>query len=68
MNNRITRRDIVACNWSWSSVGKAVAYRTALQFLRDAGTDTIAIASIKTMMRYHATDAIREARVFTPSR
>jgi hypothetical protein len=45
-----------------------VAYRTALDFLRAAGTESIAIASIKTMMRYHARNAISEARIFTPYR
>ena len=68
MNNRITRRDIIACNWSWASLNQAKAYRTALTFLRDARTETPAISSIKNMMRHHAKDAIRQARLFTPSR
>ena len=68
MNKKITRRDIVACNWSWASLNQAKAYRTALTFLRDARTETIAAESIKNMMRYHATEAIRQARLFTPSR
>jgi hypothetical protein len=63
--NKITRKDIRACTWSADSLGKAVAYRTALGFLRAAGTESIAIASIKTMMRHHARSAIREARIFT---
>jgi hypothetical protein len=65
--NKITRKDIVACNWSWASLNQAKAYHTALTFLRDARTDSIAIDSIKSMMRYHATEAIRQARLFTPS-
>lgn len=68
MSKKITRRDIVRCSWSWSSVGKAVAYRTALGFLRGSGADESSIKAIRTMMRYHATDAIREARLFTPAR
>ena len=66
--NKITRKDIIACNWSWASLNQAKAYRTALTFLRDARTDSIAIGSIRNMMRYHAKDAIRQARLFTPSR
>lgn len=66
--NKLTRKDIRACNWSVDSLGKAVAYRTALGFLRAAGTESIAIDSIKTMMRHHARNAIREARICTPSR
>ncbi len=65
MNNRITRKDIRACIWSQDSIGKAIAYRTALDFLRAAGTESIAINSIKIMMRHHARSAIREARIFT---
>ena len=68
MNNKITRNDILACNWSWCSLNQAKAYRTALIFLRDARTETTAIKGIKSMMRYHATEAIRQARLFTPSR
>ena len=68
MNKKITRRDIVACNWSWASLNQAKAYRTALVFLRDARTETPAINGIKSMMRYHATEAVRQARLFTPSR
>ena len=67
MNKRITREDIVACNWSWTSVNEAKAYRNALMFLRDARTETPAITSIKNMMRWHATEAIRQARLFTPA-
>lgn len=67
MNKRITRAQIIECNWSWCSVRTAVAYRTALTFLRDARTETIAAESIKKMMRYHAQQAIRQARLFTPS-
>jgi mRNA-degrading endonuclease toxin of MazEF toxin-antitoxin module len=67
MNKRITREDIVACNWSWASVNEAKAYRNALIFLRDARTETPAITSIKNMMRWHATEAIRQARLFTVS-
>ena len=65
--NKITRKDIVACNWSWCSLNQAKAYRTALVLLRDARTETPAINGIKNMMRYHATEAIRQARLFTPS-
>ena len=63
--NKLTRKDIRACTWSADSVGKAVAYRNALGFLRAAGTESIAIQSIKTMMRHHARSAIREARIYT---
>jgi len=66
--NKLTRKDIHSCNWSADSVGKAVAYRRSLNFLRAARTESRAIDSIKTMMRYHSTNAIREARLFTPSR
>ena len=66
--NKLTRAQIIECNWSWCSLNQAKAYRTALTFLRDARTDSIAIDSIKNMMRYHATEAIRQARLFTPSR
>ena len=64
---RLTRAQIIECNWSWCSLNQAKAYRTALIFLRDARTDSIAIGSIKNMMRYHATEAIRQARIFTPA-
>ena len=66
--NKLTRKDIRACNWSVDSIGKAVAYRTALEFLRAAGTESHAIGSIKIMMRHHARNAISEARICTPSR
>jgi hypothetical protein len=64
---RITRAQIIECNWSWCSLNQAKAYRTALVFLRDARTETPALTPIKSMMRYHATEAIRQARLFTPS-
>jgi len=64
---RITRTQIIDCNWSWCSLNQAKAYRNALMFLRDARTETPASVSIKSMMRYHATEAIRQARLFTPS-
>jgi len=68
MNKRITRAQIIDCNWSWCSLNQAKAYRNALMFLRDARTETPASVSIKSMMRYHATEAIRQARLFTPAR
>jgi len=67
MNKRITRAQIIECNWSWASVNEAKAYRNALIFLRDARTETPAINPIKNMMRWHATEAIRQARLFTPA-
>jgi hypothetical protein len=63
---RITRAQIIDCNWSWCSLNQAKAYRNSLAFLRDARTETHAITPIKSMMRYHATEAIRQARLFTP--
>jgi len=66
--NKLTRAQIIDCNWSWCSLNQAKAYRNALMFLRDARTETPASVSIKSMMRYHATEAIRQARLFTPSR
>jgi len=68
MNKTLTRAQIIECNWSWCSLNQAKAYRTALVFLRDAGEgNSRATTSIKNMMRYHATEAIRQARIFTPS-
>jgi hypothetical protein len=64
---RITREDIEACVWSKSSVRCAIAYRAALGFVKNSGADIHAQRAIRTMMRYHAKDAIREARLFTPS-
>lgn len=72
MNNRITRRDIVACNWSWSAMNQAKAYRHAITLLRSAGCSDrgaeLAISAYKAMMRYYALDAVRLARIYTPSR
>ena len=65
---RITRTQIVECNWSWCSLNEAKAYRRSLGFLAAAGdSDSSAAVSIKSMMRYHATEAIRQARLFTVS-
>jgi hypothetical protein len=63
---RITRQDIEACVWSRSSVRCAIAYRAALGFIKNSGADIYSEKAIRTMMRYHAKDAIREARMFTP--
>ena len=73
MNNRITRRDIVACNWSWAALGKAKAYHHCIVLLRSAGCNDkrgveIAIDAYKAMMRYYALDAVRLARAYTPQR
>lgn len=67
MNKRITRAQIIECNWSWASVNQALAYRRSLEFLKAAGGNPSAEVPIKSMMRYHATEAIRCARTFTPS-
>ena len=64
---RITRQDIEACVWSRSSVRCAIAYRAALGFIKNSGADIHAHNALRTMMRYHAKDAIREARLFTPA-
>jgi len=66
MNKPLTRAHIIECNWSWCALNQAKAYRTALGFLRDAGEgNSRAIYSLKSMMRFHAVDAIRTARIFT---
>ena len=44
----------------------AIAYRAALGFIKNSGADIYSEKAIRTMMRYHAKDAIREARMFTP--
>ena len=68
MNKRITRAQIIECNWSWCSLNQAKSYRTALKFLCiDGMSNSNAARSIREMMRYHATEAIRQARIFTPS-
>ena len=64
---RITREDLRACVWSNSSVRCATAYRAAFGFLKNSGADIHAHKAMRDMMRYHAKDAIREARLFTPS-
>ena len=64
---RITRQDIEACVWSKCSVRCAIAYRAALGFIKNSGADIHAHNALRTMMRYHAKDAIREARLFTPA-
>jgi hypothetical protein len=72
MNNRITRKDIVACDWSWCAVNQAKAYRHAVALLNAAGCSgrgtELATSAIRNMMRYHALDAIRLARIYTTSR
>jgi hypothetical protein len=65
MNNKITRKDIVACDWSWCAVNQAKAYRRCLNFLKITGGKPDAEIPIKSMMRYHALDAIRLARIYT---
>ena len=65
---RITRAQIIECNWSWASVNQALAYRRSQQFLKLMGGNVPAESFMRGMMRYHATDAIRSARVFTPSK
>jgi hypothetical protein len=45
----------------------AIAYRAALGFIKNSGADIHAQKAIRTMMRYHAKDAVREARMFTPA-
>tara|TARA_R110000823_G_C15753215_1_gene482097 strand:+ start:319 stop:579 length:261 start_codon:yes stop_codon:yes gene_type:complete len=65
MNNRprLTRQDIRSCVWSNSSVRCATAYRAAFGFLKNSGADIHAHKAIRDMMRYHAKDAIFEARL-----
>lgn len=68
MNKPLTRAQIIDCNWSWCSLNQAKSYRTALTFMNiDGLNNTSAARSIREMMRYHATEAIRQARIFTPS-
>ena len=67
--NKLTRKDIVACNWSWAALGKAKAYKHALELLRCAGCDNqILKNAFQEMMRFHAKDTVRLARIYTPSR
>jgi hypothetical protein len=63
---RITRAQILACNWSWSAVNQALAYRRCLNFLKITGGKADAEIPIKSMMRYHALEAIRLVRCYTP--
>jgi predicted metal-binding protein len=67
--NKITRKDIVACDWSWTAMNQAKAYRHAITLLHCAGCSGPAVAlaetAYKNMMRYHALDAIRIARIYT---
>ena len=55
--NKLTRADIVACNWSWSAMNQAKAYRHAITLLRSAGCSDrgaeLAISAYKAMMRYY---------------
>ena len=67
MNKRITRAQIIECNWSWASVNQALAYRRSQEFLKLMGGNAPAESFMRGMMRYHATDAIRSARTFTPA-
>ena len=67
--NKITRADIMRCNWSWASLGKAKAYKHAIELLRCAGCENdILKKAFREMMRFHAKDTIRLARIYTPSR
>ena len=70
--NKLTRSDIVRCDWSWCAVNQAKAYRHAITLLRSAGCSDrgaeLAIDAYKNMMRYYALDAVRLARIYTPSR
>ena len=69
MSKNITSKDIVACNWSWAALGKAKAYKHALELLRCAGCDNqILKNAFQEMMRFHAKDTIRLARAYTPAR
>ena len=69
--NKISRKDIIACNWSWSAMNQAKAYRHAITLLRCAGCTgpaaQLAETAYKNMMRWYALDAIRYARIYTPS-
>jgi hypothetical protein len=64
---RITRTQIVECNYSWSAVNQALAYRRCLNFLKITGGKADAEIPIKSMMRYHALEAIRLVRCYTPA-
>ena len=71
--NKLTRKDIVACNWSWAALGKAKAYHHCIVLLRSAGCNDkrgveIATTAYKNMMRFYALDAVRLARAYTPQR
>jgi hypothetical protein len=70
--NKLTRAQIVACNFSWSAMNQAKAYRNAITLLRYAGCSgpnaDLAETAYKNMMRYHAREAIRLVRCYTPSR
>jgi predicted metal-binding protein len=64
---RVTRAQILACNWSWAALGKAKAYKHAIELLRCAGCDNdILKTAFKKMMRVHAKDTVRLARCYTP--
>lgn len=71
--NKLTRADIVRCNWSWTALAQAKAYRNCIVLLRLSGCNDergveIATIAYKNMMRYYALDAIRLARAYTPAR
>ena len=71
--SKITRKDIVACDWAWAALGKAKAYHHCIVLLRLSGCNDergveIAITAYKNMMRYYALDAVRLARAYTPAR
>ena len=67
MNKPLTRAQIIECNWSWAAVNQALAYRRSQEFLKLMGGNVPAENFMRSMMRYHATEAIRCARTFTPS-
>ena len=71
--NKLTRADIIACNWAWTALAQAKAYRNCIVLLRLSGCDDkrgveIATTAYKNMMRYYALDAVRLARAYTPQR
>ena len=64
---RVTRAQILQCNWSWAALGKAKAYKHALELLGCAGCDNqILRTAFKSMMRFHAKDTVRLARCYQP--
>ena len=64
---RVTREQILACNWSWAALGKAKAYKHAIELLRCAGCENqILKTAFQEMMRFHAKDTVRLARCYTP--